>query len=211
MHYRWIKTRARETVAAWLPLSKPEQWRSLNGHVDCFHNIMLFRIRPATVQDTNFIIGAFDSVIPVLIAAGNVGQWGTELFSDKDGFPDSTRDDLVQSEHFRTTGQGERMRTFVAETHESPAPVAFITIREGHFSQHLSSLGALKASLDEAEGLPGGYSYIDVLIADQRVPQDQRRGAGAALIEHVKQHTRDIGARDVYVDCWSGGDGKLVQ
>ncbi|OAA72869.1 Acyl-CoA N-acyltransferase [Akanthomyces lecanii RCEF 1005] len=172
---------------------------------------MAFRIRPATVKDADFIIGAFDSVIPVLIEAGNAGQWGTELFSDKDGFPDSTRDDLAQSEHFRTTGQGERMRTFVAEAHGSRARVAFITIREGHFSQHISSLGALKASVDEAESLPSGFSYIDVLIADQRVPQDQRRGAGAALIEHVKQHTREIGARDVYVDCWSGGDGKLVQ
>ncbi|OAQ97096.1 hypothetical protein LLEC1_04176 [Akanthomyces lecanii] len=172
---------------------------------------MAFRIRPATVADADFIIGAFDSVIPVLIAAGNVGQWGTELFSDKAGFSDSTREDLAQSERFRTTGQGERIRTFVAEAHESRASVAFITIREGHFSQHISSLGALKAAVDEADSLPGGFSYIDVLIADQRVPQDQRKGAGAALIEHVKQHTREIGARDVYVDCWSGGDGKLVQ
>ncbi len=195
------------------PLDKTRTGLSLNGHVLCksLPNTMTFHIRPATVEDADFIIGAFDSVIPVLIAAGNVGQWGTELFSDKDGFLDSTRDDLAQSEHFRATGQGERVRILVAEAHESRVPVAFVTVREGHFSQHVSSLGALKAYVDEAEALPGGYSYIDVLIADQRVQQSQRRGAGAALVEHVKQHTRAIGARDVYVDCWSGGDGKLVQ
>ncbi|XWW96054.1 hypothetical protein V2A60_004024 [Cordyceps javanica] len=172
---------------------------------------MAFQIRSATVVDTDFIIGAFDSVIPVLIAAGNVGQWGTELFSEKDGFLDSTRDDLLQSERFRMTGQGERIRIFVAGANDSRDLVAFITVREGHFSQHISSLGALKPYVDEAESLRGGYTYIDVLIADQRVEQSARRGAGAALIEHVKRHTRKNGARDVYVDCWSGGDGKLVQ
>lgn len=168
---------------------------------------MTFHIRPATVEDADFIVGAFDSVIPVLIAAGNSGQWGTQLFSAKDGFADSTREDLTQSEHFRTTGEGERMRIFVAES--TSARVAFITIRERHFSQHILSLGSLKAYVDEAEALPGGYVYIDVLIADQRAAE--RRGAGAALITHVKQHATDMGASDVYVDCWSGGDGKLVQ
>ncbi|ATY65670.1 Acyl-N-acyltransferase [Cordyceps militaris] len=171
---------------------------------------MPFQIRPATVEDANFIIEAFDSVIPVLIAAGNVGQWGTELFSEKGGFLDSTRDDLTQSEHFRLTSQGERIRSFVAED-ASQTPIAFITIREGQFSQHVSSLSALSPYVDEAESLPGGFSYVDVLIADQRVQKIQRKGAGVALIEHVKQHTKEMGARDVYVDCWSGGDGKLVQ
>lgn len=170
-----------------------------------------FNIRPAVVNDTAFIIGAFDSVIPVLIAAGNSGQWGTELFSEKEGFLDAMRDDLLQSEKFRMTGEGERIRIFIAEHNESDKQtrVAFITIRERHFSQHVSSLGAMKQYVDEADSLPGGYSYIDVLISDQRVPSSRRKGAGAALMDHVKQHTQDMGARDVYVDCWSGGDGKL--
>ncbi|KAJ2967693.1 hypothetical protein NQ176_g9538 [Zarea fungicola] len=168
-----------------------------------------FNIRPAIVKDGDFIIGAFDSVIPVLIAAGNEGQWGTELFSAKEGFSYSVCDDLIQSENLRVTGEGERIRTFIAEADRTP--VAFITIRERHFSQHITSLDALRNYVEEAESLPGGYLYIDVLIADQRVPASLRRGAGAALVDHVKQHTRDMGARDVYVDCWSGGDGKLVE
>ncbi|KAJ6782601.1 hypothetical protein PWT90_00154 [Aphanocladium album] len=168
---------------------------------------MTFNIRPATIEDADFIIGAFDSVIPALIAAGNSGQWGTQLFSEKDGFTDSMRDDLVQSERFRTKEEGERIRIFIAER-ESDS-VAFITVRERHFSQHVSTLGALKRYVDEADSLAGGYLYIDVLIADQRT--QNRKGAGAALIEHAKQYTRDMGAKDVYVDCWSGGDGKLAQ
>ncbi|KAJ3472487.1 hypothetical protein NLG97_g10950 [Lecanicillium saksenae] len=168
---------------------------------------MAFSIRPATVEDADFIIGAFDSVIPVLIAAGNSGQWGTQLFSEKEGFADSMRDDLVQSERFRTTGEGERIRIFIAESRSER--VAFFTVRERHFSQHVSALGALKRYVDEAESLPGGYLYIDVLIADQRARN--RKGSGAALIDYAESYTRDMGAKDIYVDCWSGGDGKLAQ
>lgn len=174
-----------------------------------------FAIRPATESDAEFLLGAFDSVIPVLLAAGNGGQWGTQLFSSKDGFAESLRADLVQSENFRLTGKGEQLRIFIAESTSPTAqpdsiPVAFITIRERHFSQHVSSLGALKSYVDEADALPGGYVYIDVLIADQRVADGARRGAGRALVDYVWEHARGMGAREVYVDCWSGGDGKLA-
>jgi hypothetical protein len=121
-----------------------------------------FPIRPAAVRkNADFIIYIFDSVIRRLIAAGNAGLWGTELFSTKNGFLDSTRNDPMQSEHFRTTGRGERICTFVADRGELQVPFAFITIREGHFPQHGSSVDALKPYVHVAKSLPGGYCNND--------------------------------------------------
>ncbi|POR38936.1 Uncharacterized protein TPAR_00855 [Tolypocladium paradoxum] len=188
-----------------------------------------FHIRNAgsSPSDADFIVAAFDSTIPYLESTGNSGQWGTQLFSEKDGFIQSTRDDVGQSEKFRQTGQGERIRTFIAQVHDTEysdsedglvrhvddegktfLPVGAITFRDDEFSEHILVHEDLKPHAEQAKA-GGGFLFVDVLITDHRVGQ-RRRGAGGALVERVKEHAREQGKKAVYIDCWTGGTGKLV-
>ncbi|GHF46911.1 GNAT superfamily N-acetyltransferase [Amycolatopsis bartoniae] len=48
--------------------------------------------------------------------------------------------------------------------------------------------------------------YLVLLLASR-----QHRGVGAALIEFALAEARRRGVSVVRVDCWSGGDGKLVE
>ncbi|KAJ6445468.1 acetyltransferase (GNAT) family domain-containing protein [Purpureocillium lavendulum] len=77
----------------------------------------VFHVRDAGLwpHDADFMVAAFDSTIPHLAAAGNVGQWGDQPFSDKDGFVHDTHEDVRLSEAYRLTGVGQPVRTFIAE------------------------------------------------------------------------------------------------
>lgn len=188
-----------------------------------------FHVRNAgsSPSDADFIVAAFDSTIPYLESTGNSGQWGTQLFSEKDGFIQCTRDDVDKSETFRQTGRGERIRTFIAEVHDTECgdsedglvrhvddggmaflPVGAITVRDDEFSEHILANEDLKPHAEQAKA-GGGFLFIDVLVTDHRVGQ-RRQGAGAALVKRVKEHARERGKKTVYVDCWTGGTGKLV-
>lgn len=189
-------------------------------------------------HDAQFIIDAFDSTIPHLTAAGNTGQWGTEPFSKKARFCQATRDDVLQSERFRETGQGERRRTFIAEVEERATgatgtadaaytfdggklawrmdelgkhylAVGAVTLRDEHFAPHVLLSDDLKSHITEAKAI-GNFVFLDVIVTDHRVG-DRRKGAGAALIDRVKEYSIQHGKRTLWVDCWLGGTGKLAQ
>jgi hypothetical protein len=191
----------------------------------------MFQIRPAGTDphDADTIVAIFDSTIPALAANGNEGQWGTQLFSAKDGFIEETREGLAKSEKFRLKGEGERVRTFIAQVEDasnaanadglhrstsehgrSYLPVGAITIRDSHFASHLYTQHTLQPHIKDAENATEGFVYIDVLVSDYRVPGEKRRGAGAALIDAAKQYARERKMRSVFVDCWTSGQGKLV-
>lgn len=191
----------------------------------------MFQIRPAghDPHDADIIVAIFDSTIPALATSGNDGQWGTGLFSAKDGFIEETQKDVAKSEEFRLTGKGERVRTFIAQVEDasdasnpdglhrstsddgqSYLPVGAITIRDSHFASHLYEQHTLQPHIKDAENAPEGFVFIDVLISDYRVTREKRRGAGAALVDAAKQYARERKMRSVFVDCWTGGQEKLV-
>ena len=186
-----------------------------------------FRNAGSSPSDADFIVAAFDSTIPYLQSTGNGGQWGTQLFSEKDGFIECTRDDVERSETFRQTDQGERMRTFIAQVHDTEysdsddgfvryvddegktfLPVGAVTVRDNEFCKHVLANEELKPHVKQAKEA-GGFLFIDVLITDHRVGL-RRRGAGSALIEKVKEHAREKGKPTIYLDSWTGGTGKMV-
>lgn len=188
----------------------------------------MFQIRPAgsDPNDVATLLAIFDSTIPALAAAGNGAQWGSQPFSEKPGFLEETTQDVEKSETFRLTGQGERVRTFIAQreddgdgdglyrhTDEQGKPhlaAGAITIRDSRFSGHLYAQEALKPHIDAAERLPGGFVFIECLISDFRLPPEKRRGAGAALVEAARAYAAERKMQCVFVDCWTGGEDKLV-
>ena len=189
-----------------------------------------FSIREASthLDDANLLVAIFDSTIPFLETTGNGEQWGNVLFSAKEGFLQSTQDDVAQSERYARTGEGEAKRVFIAEIEDEQGdantsnlarrhdeggrtylPVASVMIRDNHFAQHIRDNQCLKEWTSTAIA-EQSFIYLDVLIVDFRTGQG-RTGAGAALVEHVKEYAKARGHKAIYVDCWVGGTQKLLR
>ncbi|KAF5251984.1 hypothetical protein FANTH_2938 [Fusarium anthophilum] len=181
-------------------------------------------------EDAAFITAGFDSSLPFLSETGNTGQWGTVPFSKRDGFLEGTRDDITQSETFRVSSQGQRRRVFIAEIEETHSSnnladlhrrkddhtgkifvsVGAAMILDDEFASHIRSVTVLEPHIAAAEKR-GGFVFLDFLIADHRVPSAQRKGAGLALLEHVKAYACQHGKLAIFLDCWTGGTDKLVR
>ncbi|KAF5642061.1 hypothetical protein F52700_3243 [Fusarium sp. NRRL 52700] len=192
----------------------------------------MFQIRDAglTFEDAEFITAAFDSSLPFLAETGNTGQWGTIPYSQRPGFLEGTRDDITQSESFQLSRQGQRRRVFIAEIEENKSSndvielyrrqdahtgktfvsVGAAMILDDEFASHIRSVSVLEPHIATAEKR-GGFVFVDFLIADHRVPSARRKGAGLALLEHVKAYAYEHGKLAIFLDCWTGGTDKLVR
>lgn len=185
-----------------------------------------FNIRPAGISpsDAAFITSAFDSTLPHLAATGNAGQWGTQPFSEKEVFRLSVFDDLTAAKKYRETGQGEKVRMFLAEVEDGNGDegfrrvdergkgmlsVATMTIRDDDFAAHLKDLPELQSTIESAAE-EGSFIFIDVLVSDYRTGP-RRKGAGLALLNYVKDLAHKEGKRTVFMDCYRGGTGRLIE
>ncbi|KAM0341558.1 hypothetical protein ACHAPU_010008 [Fusarium lateritium] len=192
-----------------------------------------FSIRDAraSFNDAQFIIDAFDSTLPHLAAAGNSGQWGTEPLSKKKGFIQGIHDTVAKSEKFLETGTGDPVRVFIAEVEDDHSSsdtskvdgvarrvdedgkvlvsVGFVKVLDQQFVSYLKASDGLKDVVLPASE-KGRFVFLQYLVTDHRVG-DKRRGAGAALLQKVKEYTAEHDWKTVWIDCWDGGNGQLVQ
>lgn len=192
-----------------------------------------FSIRDAdaSLNDAQFIIDAFDSTIPHLVATGNSEQWGTEPLSKKEGVVQRIHDAVAKSDTFGKTGTGEPIRVFIAEVEDDQVSsgssadnnlarrvdengktflsVGLVWILEEQFVDYLKETDSLKDHVGPASE-KGNFVFLKYLVADHRVG-DQRRGAGAALLGKVKEYALEKGWKTIWIDCWDGGNGQLVQ
>ncbi|KAF5672081.1 hypothetical protein FDENT_10689 [Fusarium denticulatum] len=194
-------------------------------------NQFSFRDASASFNDAQFIADAMDSTIPHLVAAGNAGQWGTEPLSRKESFMQKMHDAVSKSEQFCRTGTGDPERIFIAEVQDKQTDskstangnlsrrvdengkpflsVGFVKIVEEQFVGYLKESETLKAQVEPALN-KGKFVFLQYLVTDHRVG-DRRRGAGAALLQKVKDYTLERGWKTIWLDCWDGGNGQLVQ
>ncbi|KAF5980787.1 hypothetical protein FBULB1_5019 [Fusarium bulbicola] len=194
-------------------------------------NQFTFRDASASCNDAQFIADAMDSTIPHLVAAGNAGQWGTEPLSTKESFMQKMHEAVSKSDQFCKTGTGDRERMFIAEVEDDHADsdstttghlsrrmdengksfvsVGFAKIVEEQFVSYLKETEGLKAQVEPALE-KGKFVFLQYLVTDHRVG-DRRRGAGAALLQKVKDYTLERGWKTIWLDCWDGGNGQLVQ
>lgn len=191
-------------------------------------------------DDVEFMVGAFDSTLPHLAAIGSGEMWGSVPFSEKDGFLQETRESVEQAEAYRRGGSddGERVRIFIAEAAVGRADVdalaatpgtredadgrlwlavALACVREDWVPQYVASqphLG-LPAPDITAGARPLGrmapaHAYLEAMIADHRTGR-HHKGAGAFLLQHLRQLYREKGAQRLYVDAWVGSEKNLVK
>ncbi|WBO65552.1 GNAT family N-acetyltransferase [Streptomyces camelliae] len=143
---------------------------------------MTIIIRDGGPDDLPVILGMLDSCVEWLVAQGRSGQWGSEPMSENPRVADSV------------AGYMGKGRTYIAEVDGVPAATLTLSDAPGDYLSHLPPPG-------EPE------RYIHWLASDRRF---KGRGAGAALLTHAAEETRRAGVGLLRVDCYAGGDGKLV-
>lgn len=187
-----------------------------------------FRIRDAGTSpiDVDAIMGSMDASVLHLAARGDGEQWGPTLFSERDGYRDDIAEDLELSENYRTTGQGDAKRTFIAEVEDANTedgltrrvdeegrswlPVGNLELAENDLGDYFSEKEDLRHYVEEARATEGGFLCIVFVMADVRAGA-KAKGAGAAQIEYAKQYARERGMKALYLDCWVGGTEGLVR
>jgi hypothetical protein len=87
--------------------------------------------------------------------------------------------------------------------------VGFVKVVDEQFVSYLEASDSLKDHVGPASE-EGNFVFLQYLVTDHRVG-DKRRGAGAALLQKVKDYAAEKGWKTIWLDCWDGGNGQLVQ
>ncbi|MFI2203761.1 GNAT family N-acetyltransferase [Streptomyces sp. NPDC020192] len=143
---------------------------------------MTITMREGGPDDLPVILRMLDSCVEWLVAQGRTGQWGSEPLSENPRVANSVAGYMADG------------TTYIAEVDGVPAATLTVTDAPGAYLAHLPAPG-------EPE------RYIHWLASDRRF---KGRGAGAALLAHAAEETRRAGVGLLRVDCYAGGDGKLV-
>ncbi|RYC62596.1 hypothetical protein CHU98_g3622 [Xylaria longipes] len=179
--------------------------------------------------DGDFIVAAFDSALPHLASVGCGDQWGSTPFSERAEYRRRMYDSIPLSEASRLNqdGNSEHARLFIAEveTHHA-SDLQGLSFRTDDHGNRFLSVGAafvrenwwpgyLKAhdstkSIFENANADGAFCYVELLISDFRTGT-ARKGAGAALLQSARAYSVSRGAKALYLDCWAGNGGSLVE
>jgi GNAT superfamily N-acetyltransferase len=143
---------------------------------------MTISVREGGPDDIPAILGMLDSSVEWLVSQGRTGQWGTKPLSENPRVAESV------------AGFMEQGTAYLAEIDGVPAATLTLTDAPGAYLSHLPSPG-------EPE------RYIHWLASDRRF---KGQGAGAALLAHAAEVTRRAGVHLLRVDCYAGGDRRLV-
>ncbi|KAK5657419.1 hypothetical protein OQA88_2991 [Cercophora sp. LCS_1] len=173
-----------------------------------------FKIRHAELKhrDAKFITAAFDSSLPFQASIGSGAQWGEQPFSEVDGFLAKQEQTIHDANHYRLTGEGNSCHVWIAEVEcEADGERKVVRVGTAHarandWPSYVSTQEHLEDVISEAKN----FTFLVFLVSDFTTG-DLRKGAGAALIQHVKAIAEEEGRSVVFVDCWAGNDGKLVQ
>ncbi|KAI1324740.1 acetyltransferase [Xylariaceae sp. FL0255] len=191
----------------------------------------IFLIREAKESDGQFLADSFDSSVRHLATIGSIGQWGTELFSQRQNASNDKDEKVVrQALRYMSTGEGKPVCVYIAEVEipssavkELPESVHTRTDNEGKF---FLAVGTVRLSDDfmpdyvraflhqdklknELDGKKD-YVWLEALITDFRTGS-WRKGAGAALIRYSEEYCRRKSMSTLYVDSWAGNNGALVK
>ncbi|KAH7014264.1 uncharacterized protein B0I36DRAFT_389215 [Microdochium trichocladiopsis] len=197
-------------------------------------------IRDATLDDGDFILGAFDSAIEYLPTIGSADQWGPELFSKRRGGSSTqemstvVKSSVVHTAHQAahpdelygaSRGEGDNgegllhARVLIAESkvageeeqqQTSSRPVAVLAYQD-FVPAHLAAHPDFRPSAEAINAREGSYIYVWALVSDFRAGHAARKGAGQALLRETLRIAKKHGVAWMYVDCWTGNERRLVQ
>jgi N-acetylglutamate synthase-like GNAT family acetyltransferase len=152
----------------------------------------------ATVDDVPKVLHLLDAAVKWLVSRDRVGQWGAAPFSENSKRAEQLRE-------YATTGLGLWLAIKMADdtvisniqpqTMNGEAPVIMGALAVGEKMPYVTSVSEPEL-------------YVRLLVTD-------RQWAGNKIGERLLDHARDLangaGVSLLRVDCYAGGDGKLIQ
>ncbi|KAF4784536.1 kinesin motor domain-containing protein [Colletotrichum scovillei] len=190
-------------------------------------------------HDADFIVEAFDSTLAPLAALGSGAMWGSQPFSQKDGFVEENLKDVAASERYQTTGEGDALRIFIAEIevasqaatraitpHDAGQDEPGLRYRTTEDGKRYVSVGAAFVRTNWLPGHVKGQFDKEEKIRDELEGKKDgfvyldvvvtdyrtgryRKGAGEALIRRAREYGVAEGMQVLYVDAWAGNEKKL--
>lgn len=162
------------------------------------------RVASAGHGDVKFILDSLNSHIDFLSSIGSASQWGSVRFSDRPAMVEYVRASVADSgnpESNRRVFVVERQGRVGGNTVRCGAAIVDSTLPD--YVQENTGL------VEAVAGMPD-FLYLNVLVTD-RTAYPTAKGAGDALVEHVKHEALGRGHKMLLVDCWSGNQGALLR
>lgn len=154
----------------------------------------------ATVDDVPVVLNILDATVKWLVSRGETRQWETAPFSE---VPRRTK----QLEEYATTGLGIWLAIKVVDG----TPVGQNQHSKGmNGGAPRTIIGALAVG-ERASHVPPVSEpelYVRFVVTDR---QWAGKGVGKRLLKHARDLANEAGVALLRVDCYEGGDGKLVQ
>jgi GNAT superfamily N-acetyltransferase len=141
-------------------------------------------IRQGSVTDVAAVVRLFDRAVEWLVANGRAAQWGTAPFS--------VQPHLVAQISDAAASGAMRVAELDATDGPGVAPVGAMWLAEAP---------GYAPPPDRPE------LYLQGLVVDRAW---QGHKIGRTLLDHAVEEARRLGAAQVRLDCWAGGDQALV-
>ncbi|KAL4947312.1 acyl-CoA N-acyltransferase [Aspergillus filifer] len=154
-----------------------------------------------TIHDTSAVLHLLDKAVAWLASQDRTGQWGTKPFSE-----DPKRVERLQE--FAMTGFGLWLAV------DTETPTSFVDAETANKEEQSVAPGKVIGAI--AFGERNSYvppvtepeAYVRLLVTDRECAG---RGVGKQLVEHARGIAREAELSLLRVDCYAGGDGKLVR
>ncbi|KAJ5185801.1 Acyl-CoA N-acyltransferase [Penicillium cf. griseofulvum] len=168
---------------------------------DGSHDIAIVR---ATVDDIPAVLHLLDTAVKWLVSHDRIGQWGEGSFSENPRRGE-------QLKEFATTGVGLWLAIKVADSttiNQNPPSGILSKTVNGETSGSIIGAIAVGDRMPYVTPVSEPEIYVRLLITDRQWAGHQ---VGKRLLEHARDLANEAGVSLLRVDCYAGGDGKLVQ
>ena len=151
-----------------------------------------------TVDDVPAVLDLLDTAVKWLASRDRGGQWGAAPFSENPKRAEQLRE-------FATTGLGIWLAVEVADD---------MPILDQNRLSNGEAPGAIIGALAVGERMPyvtpvsEPELYVRLLVTDRRWAGKE---VGKRLLDHARRLANGAGVSLLRVDCYAGGDGKLIQ
>ncbi|KAJ5692462.1 hypothetical protein N7462_001885 [Penicillium macrosclerotiorum] len=177
-----------------------------NGFQSTIHNAShKIAIVRGTVDAGPAVLHLLDTAVEWLVSNDRTGQWGAASFSENPRRAEQLRE-------FATTGHGLWLAIRVADDTSMPdqtrLPDSDIQTPSGEVPGVIVGALALGEKMPYVTHVSEPELYVRLLISDRRWAGNK---IGTRLLDHARDLTKKAGASLLRVDCYAGGDGKLVR
>ncbi|KAJ5175775.1 uncharacterized protein N7482_001652 [Penicillium canariense] len=167
-----------------------------------FHDIAIVR---GTVDAVPAVLHLLDTAVKWLVSRDRIGQWGAAPFSENPQRAERLRE-------FASTGLGLWLAIKVAD--DTPTLGQNLLSNINPQTMNEEPPGVIIGALAIGDRMPyvtpvsEPELYVRLLVTDRQWAGNK---IGKRLLEHARDLANEAGVSLLRVDCYAGGDGKLIQ